>query len=280
MGKIPHLSANLSMPGSIIPGKHSFVCQSSCRYGSLLYLRQRQYVQDHPDRIRRLRFGNIIERIQYAAYQLAGGLHIQRQYIRSNDQPEHTGAGRWRGNNPGMPGRYSADAMHKPHLYHTRNKKFVYSANYTLPGTSPVWRFLFTGQMTGSLAGRALTITNIYSVPDTYIQLVDTLNNTVSHNTSPTLTNVPTPFFCINNNDNYNPGAIDPDGDSLTFFLVPGQSGSTTSTPYTGAMEFVSYMPPFTATAPLIVTTMAFDPATGQVAFYRTAYSGRWWYIT
>ena len=110
-------------------------------------------------------------------------------------------------------------------------KKFVYSATYTLPTTSSAWRFLFTGQLTGSLAGRALSITNISSSPDTYIQLVDTLNNTVTHNSSPALTNIPTPYFCVNNNDNYNPGAVDPDGDSLTFFLVAGQSGTTTSTP-------------------------------------------------
>ena len=47
-------------------------------------------------------------------------------------------------------------------------KKFVYSANYTLSGPSAAWRFLFTGQMTGSIAGRALTITNISSSPDTW----------------------------------------------------------------------------------------------------------------
>jgi gliding motility-associated-like protein len=147
-------------------------------------------------------------------------------------------------------------------------KKFVYSVTYTLPGTSPVWRFLFTGDLNaGTLAGRSVSITNISSSPDTYIQLLDTLNNTVTPNTSPTLTNVPTPFFCLDNNDNYNPGAVDPDGDSLKFFLVPGQSGTTTR--LVGGL--VTYIVPFTATAPLAVTTMTFDQQTGQIAFHPNA---------
>ncbi|MCD6011214.1 MAG: domain containing protein [Flavipsychrobacter sp.] len=145
-------------------------------------------------------------------------------------------------------------------------KKFVYSLNYTVSGPSAVWRFLFTGQLAGvgSLAGRALSITNISSSPVTYTQLVDTLNNTTYHNSSPTLSNVPTPFFCLDNDDNYNPGAIDPDGDSLRFFLVRGEAGSTTSTPG----GFVTYLGSYTPTAPLGVTTMSFDQRTGHLAFH------------
>jgi len=145
-------------------------------------------------------------------------------------------------------------------------KKFVYTASYTLSGTSTAWRFLFTGQMTGSSAGRAVSITNISSSPDTYIQLVDTLNNSVTHNTSPLLSNVPTPFFCLDNADNYNPGAVDPDGDSLVFRLVAGQSGTTTSTPG----GFVTYLGTYTPTAPLTASSFTFDQTTGQIAFYPT----------
>ncbi len=146
-------------------------------------------------------------------------------------------------------------------------KKFVYSATYTLPGTSPVWRFLFTGDMTGSgtfIAGRALSITNISSTPLTFTQLVDTLNNNaVTHNSSPTLAVIPTPFFCLNNNDNYNPGATDPDGDNLTFFLVPGMNGTATSTP--GGP--VTYLGSYSATAPLATSSFSFDNLTGQITF-------------
>ncbi len=143
-------------------------------------------------------------------------------------------------------------------------KKFVYSGNYTLPGTSTVWRFLFTGQMTGSIAGRALSITNISSLPVTSTQLVDTLNNTTANNSSPVLSNIPTPFFCNDHDDNYNPGAIDPNGDSLRFYLVHGQNGSTTSVP--GGL--VTYLGGYSGTAPLAVTSMTFDQRTGQIAFH------------
>jgi len=142
-------------------------------------------------------------------------------------------------------------------------KKFVYSANYTLPATSPVWRFIFTGELGASIAGRALSITNIPSVPVTYIQLIDTLNNTVAPNSSPNLTNVPTPFYCLSATSNYNPGAVDPNSDSLRFFLVPGGAGTNSSV----VGGNVTYLPPYTGAAPLAVTTMSFDQQTGQVSF-------------
>ena len=76
-------------------------------------------------------------------------------------------------------------------------KRFVYTGTYTLPYTSSVWRFLFTGNMGGGTsAGRGSTITNIVGPGSTMIQLVDTLNNVVYHNTSPALTVLPTPFYC------------------------------------------------------------------------------------
>ncbi len=142
-------------------------------------------------------------------------------------------------------------------------KKFVYSANYTLPGTSPVWRFLFTGDLGGSTAGRALSITNISSSPLTSTQLVDTLNNTLSSNSNATLTNVPTPFFCLSTPNNYNPGAVDPNGDDLLFSLVPGASGTTTS----AVGGPVTYITPFSGPSPLAVSSMSFDQTTGQIAF-------------
>ncbi len=146
-------------------------------------------------------------------------------------------------------------------------KKFVYSTDYTVTSPSAYWRFLFTGNLVGSFAGRALTITNIPSPPSSTIQLVDTLNNTVTHNSNPVLTNIPTPFFCLANPDNYNPGAVDPDGDSLSFFLVPGQDGTSTSAP--GGL--VSYVPPFTGANPLATSSFSFDPHTGQIAFNPSA---------
>ncbi len=151
-------------------------------------------------------------------------------------------------------------------------KKFVYSANYTLPGISPVWRFLFTGSLGASavgitIAGRALPITNISSAPVTYIQLVDTLNNTVGANSNPDLTNIPTPFFCLPVTNNYNPGAVDPDSDSLRFYLVDGANGTTEHT----LGGSVTYIAPYTGSAPLAVTSMSFNQSTGQISFTPSA---------
>lgn len=143
-------------------------------------------------------------------------------------------------------------------------KKFVYSGNITLPYGSTVWRFIFTGTMgSGALAGRAISITNISSAPVTYIQLVDTLNNSSAPNSNVTLTNIPTPYYCNLAESNYNPGAIDPNGDAIRFALVNGADGSTTSVP--GGL--VSYIPPYSGALPLGVSAMTFDQATGQIAF-------------
>ena len=155
-------------------------------------------------------------------------------------------------------------------------KKFVYTGTYTVPYASAVWRFLFLGYMGGTTssgtpagAGRAAAITNITT--GSVIQLVDTLNNMVYHNSSPLLTVVPTPFFCLDNSDNYNPGAVDPDGDSLSFYLVPGMNTGTAASTTCVPGGPVSYVPPYTATAPLAATSFAFDPATGQISFYPNA---------
>ncbi len=152
-------------------------------------------------------------------------------------------------------------------------KKFVYSGNYTVPTTSAVWRFAFFGYMgTVAGAGRAAAITNINS--GTTTELVDTLNNLTTHNSSPNLTVVPTPFFCLNNTDNYNPGAVDADGDSLSFDLVhakggnPGGGGVGTSCTSTGAPTYIA---PFTPTAPLAATAFSFDSHTGQISFFPNA---------
>ncbi|MCD6011266.1 MAG: gliding motility-associated C-terminal protein [Flavipsychrobacter sp.] len=146
-------------------------------------------------------------------------------------------------------------------------KKFVYSANYTLPYTSAVWRFIFTGDLSGgsALAGRAAAITNLMGA--TTSQLVDTLNNTTSDNSSPVLTSVPVPFFCLNNNDTYNPGAVDPDGDNLVFDLVDGISGSANCSPPNLP---VTYIAGRSGADPLIYNpgSFTFDRTTGQIDFY------------
>jgi gliding motility-associated-like protein len=138
-------------------------------------------------------------------------------------------------------------------------KKFTYSSNYTLSGTSTNWRFHFNSDMITNNAGRSTTLTNIVNPGNTYIGLEATLNNTVGSNSSPVYTTIPTPFFCINVAANYNPGCVDPNADDLVFSLVTGLDENIG--------PFVTYINPYTATAPLGATGYTFSSTTGQMSF-------------
>ncbi len=151
-------------------------------------------------------------------------------------------------------------------------KKYVYSRDYTVPSTSHYWRFVFSGNMFGSNAGRAASITNITPVGTTIIQLVDTLDNTYHNNSNPTLTSTATPYFCINNPDNYVPGALDPDGDSLSFKLVPAINNAAATCSGTLTAGSVTYTGGSSATTPITTpTSFSFDNTNGQVSFQTSA---------
>jgi trimeric autotransporter adhesin len=148
-------------------------------------------------------------------------------------------------------------------------RKYVYTGTYTLTGTSHIWRFIFDGNTGGgSLAGRSSAITNVSGVGSTIIQLVDTLDNTSSVNSSPVLNAIPTPYFCTNNPDNYNPAAVDPDGDVLNFALVAAVNNTSGSCSGTSTAGAVTYIGGTSATAPIASTSsFSFDRSTGQVSF-------------
>lgn len=145
-------------------------------------------------------------------------------------------------------------------------KRYTYTTTYTLNGTSTNWRFVTNGNMgNNSLAGRSNSISNIATGTGSIMILEATLNNTVGSNSSPTYTTIPTPFFCINKPAQYNPGAVDPNADSLGFALVDGLQVTQTSTVVTN----VTYVAPYSATAPLgtAAGTFSFSATTGQLAF-------------
>lgn len=157
-------------------------------------------------------------------------------------------------------------------------KRFVYSAVYSVPDTSGLWRFVFNGSLGGTSAGRATNITNINTTGSIITQLTATLDNRFTNNSSPALTVSPTPYFCQNNTNSYNPGAVDPDGDSLSFSLIPGRLGSTgtsctistASVTYIGNAWTSPSVQPVTATTPLRVASASnysFDATNGQISF-------------
>ena len=148
-------------------------------------------------------------------------------------------------------------------------RKYSYTGTVTLPSASSTWRFLFLGYMApGFQAGRASTITNVVGAGSSLIQLVDTLNNLGQYNSSPILTILPTPFMCLDAPYNYNPGAIDADGDSLAYELVDAGNSPGTSCTIGGTVTYVTTYP-YSGTNPLhsLPGTFVFDPMTGQVGY-------------
>lgn len=135
--------------------------------------------------------------------------------------------------------------------------KYEYNATYTVSSTSNRWRFVFNGDLGSSQAGRTNSVTNLSGTGIMYLEAV--LNNTVANNSSPDYTSVPTPFFCINQNQEYNQGAIDTDNDSLYFSLTAALNNGT-------AMAYASG---YSATLPISVngSNFNFDSKSGQMTF-------------
>lgn len=144
--------------------------------------------------------------------------------------------------------------------------RFFYTANITLNTSSNNWVFRFNGEFNNNtLAGRSNSITNIL-IPGggSLLSLEARLNNTQSiTNSSPTYTSIPTPFFCMNFPQEYNQGAVDPNGDSLVFSLVSGLAANGTM------VNNVTYIFPFNATNPIGAApgTFAFNTINGQLSF-------------
>ncbi len=137
-------------------------------------------------------------------------------------------------------------------------KKFVYSKEFTLSGPAPDWKFVFLGGTDGStIAGRSNSLTNV--ITPGVISLEATLDNTQQFNSSPEYTTIATPFYCIGRATNFNPGAVDADGDSLVYELVPGLDG----------LQPLPYVTSFSGSYPLAAArgTFSFSRRTGQLAF-------------
>jgi gliding motility-associated-like protein len=147
-------------------------------------------------------------------------------------------------------------------------KLYVYEGNFTLNGTSNNWSFQFEGSISiGSNAGRTPLITNAnVQFGNSLMYLTATLNNTNGPNSTSTFTSVPTPFFCLNNPQTYNLGAVDPDGDALSFGLIPAKESMIPNAP---PPTDINYNVPYSATSPVpsVPGTYSFSNITGQLNF-------------
>ena len=137
-------------------------------------------------------------------------------------------------------------------------KKFTYSKEFTLSGPAPDWKFVFLGTTDGTTqAGRSNSLTNVSPVGN--ISLEASLDNTHQNNSSPQYTTIATPFYCVSKPTNFNPGAVDADGDSLVYELVPGLDG----------LLPLNYVSGYSASHPLDVVagTFSFSSNSGQLSF-------------
>ncbi len=155
-------------------------------------------------------------------------------------------------------------------------KKFTYTGTVTLSGPSHTWRFIFNGNMGAATgAGRAASITNINTPGTTITTLIDSLDNTYHNNSSVKLAVEPTPYYCLNNLNNYNPGATDPDGDSLRFVLSNGltSAGGGGGTACNPTPTNVTYTGGTSAASPLLIAagSLSFNQITGQLNFIPNA---------
>ena len=170
--------------------------------------------------------------------------------------------------------------------------RFTYTGTYTLPHASAVWRFVYegnngttsasyscpgttigTGTGTPAQAGRTASITNLTSAGATEIQLIDTLNSTIGHNTSADLTVAQQTFFCNNSHDEYDPGVTDPDGDSVYISLIAATNGTGACGTVGGAVSYSGNAwpgTPLSGDEPLQVVADSFsiNHHTGRLSFH------------
>tara|TARA_R110002050_G_scaffold297339_2_gene458674 strand:+ start:86223 stop:90191 length:3969 start_codon:yes stop_codon:yes gene_type:complete len=138
-------------------------------------------------------------------------------------------------------------------------------------GTYPgIQEFIYTGiavlspacnswTLSWSSCCRNAQVTNLVnpSVLGTY--LYTTLSSgSFSCNSSPVFNAQPVPYVCKNQVANINLGAFDPDGDSLVYYLTPGQVSATTLVTYATGY---SYLQAFGG------TSMSLNSSTGQLTF-------------
>ncbi len=133
-------------------------------------------------------------------------------------------------------------------------QQYIYSSVYTLPQECNDWIISYT------LCCRNYAITNLSSPGNQNIYVEAGINNTNGLcNNSPVFTTLPVPYFCANQDFNYNHGAVDIDGDSLVYSLIQPRTNRTT---------FIPYVSGFTPTNPLLTNSgFGFDTQTGQMTF-------------
>lgn len=133
---------------------------------------------------------------------------------------------------------------------------WTYSTVVTLPAQCPDWNF----SVSDCCRNAAITTLDFGSGDNLYIEAY--LNNMTVDNNSPTFSNYPVAFECIGQNNFYNHGVIDADGDSLVYSFIP---------PRTDANIPVTYASGYTIANPLTSSPgVTISPSTGDIAMHPT----------
>jgi hypothetical protein len=104
------------------------------------------------------------------------------------------------------------------------------------------------------------------------MQMEATLNNSSGHNTNPVLNVIPLPYYAINLPQTYNPVAIDAEGDSLVYTLVPAINSTSNCTSFGSSVTYTGTAwgsTPIAATTPFQVAagSFSFNAFTGNLSF-------------
>ena len=136
-------------------------------------------------------------------------------------------------------------------------QEYIYQAIVTLPAQCTDWVFSF------SLCCRNNAINTINTPGSENIYVEAELNNLdFPCNSSPSFSNPPVSYPCIGQTSCFNHGAIDIDGDSLYYSLLPPATSATTT---------VTYIAGYSATQPLISSPLiSFNPNTGDICMTPT----------
>jgi len=134
---------------------------------------------------------------------------------------------------------------------YTGIEKWVYTSTVTLPANCPDYSF------SASECCRNAAITTIIvpsSIDIFFFATLDNLNT--PFNNSPVFSIDPVAFFILGQQNDFNNGAFDPDGDSLVYSLIPPRDDLTTYVTYDSGYTFLQ---PFICFPPA-----SFNPLTGD----------------
>lgn len=128
-------------------------------------------------------------------------------------------------------------------------QQYTYSVVVTLNQQCADWQF-FTSECCRN------TATTLQNSQGDNLYIDAYLNNTTVNNNSPTFSNVPVAYVCIGQNNFYNHGVIDADGDSLVYSFIAPRDQENVPVDYASGYSIIS---PITSNPPVTINSQTGD---------------------